>query len=193
MYSAGEAGDLQAARAAIAQKQPDVILLDLLLSNERILECLPELKQAAPQARIIVLTGCQEPLRHHRAIALGARGLVLKSQPVDVLLKAIRRVFAGELWIERELMHNVIGQMVTQQNVRDSEAEKIAALTEREREIIAQIGQGLKNKTIAEKLFISETTVRHHLTSVFSKLEVSDRLELVIYAYRHKLARVPGA
>jgi DNA-binding NarL/FixJ family response regulator len=187
-----EAHDLETARAAIAKVQPDVILLDLLMSDERALEFLPELTQAAPAARTIILTCCADAEMHQRAIALGARGLVLKSQPVDVLLKAIRRVNAGELWIERELMHTVIGQMMTQQTARDPEAEKIGALTVREREIVAHIGQGSKNKQIAEKLFISETTVRHHLTSIFSKLEVSDRLELVIYAYQHKLACVPG-
>ena len=192
MCFAGEAHDMETSRAAIAQESPDVILLDMLSSDERALEFLPELVQAAPNARIIILTCCRKQEMHHRAIALGARGLVLKTQPVDVLLKAIRRVYAGELWIEREMMHNVIGQMMTQQNTRDPEAEKIAALTGREREIIAQIGVGLKNKHIAEKLFISETTVRHHLTSIFSKLEVCDRLELVIYAYRHHLACVPG-
>lgn len=189
---AGEAHDMDTARAALAQQSPDVILLDLLTSDERALECLPELVQAAPNARVIMLTCCNEREMHHRAIALGARGLVLKTQPVDVLLKAIRRVYAGELWIERELMHTVIGQMMTQQNARDPEAKKIATLTAREREIIAHIGAGLKNKQIAEKLFISETTVRHHLTSIFSKLDVCDRLELVIYAYQNKLACVPG-
>lgn len=188
-----EAHDMESARAAIAKKHPDVVLLDLLTNDERALEFLPELLAAAPAARVIILTCCREPGMHHRAIALGARGLVMKSQPVDVLLKAIRRVYAGELWIERELMHTVIGQMMTQQNARDPEAEKIAALTGREREIISHIGQGLKNRQIAERLFISETTVRHHLSSIFSKLDVSDRLELVIYAYRHKLADVPGA
>jgi DNA-binding NarL/FixJ family response regulator len=191
MHPVGEAHDLDTALSTIANKQPDVILLDLLTSDERALEFLPELVKSAPSARIIILTCCREPKMHHQAIALGARGLVLKTQPVDVLLKAIRRVHAGELWIERELMHTVIGQMMTQQNARDPEAEKIATLTAREREIIAQIGHGLKNKQIAEHLFISETTVRHHLTSIFNKLEVCDRLELVIYAYRHKLACVP--
>jgi DNA-binding NarL/FixJ family response regulator len=193
MHFLGEAHDLVTARVAIAKKQPDVVLLDLLESDERVLEFLPELVATAPSARVIILTCCRESEMHHRAIALGARGLVLKSQPVDVLLTAIRRVFAGELWIERALMHTIIGQMMTQQNTRDPEAEKISALTEREREIIAHIGRGLKNKHIAEKLFISETTVRHHLTSIFSKLDVCDRLELVIYAYQNQLASVPCA
>jgi two-component system, NarL family, nitrate/nitrite response regulator NarL len=75
--------------------------------------------------------------------------------------------------------------------VEESEKAKIATLTEREREVIERACEGLKNKQIADRLFISDTTVRHHLTSIFSKLEVSDRLELVIYAYRYGLARPP--
>ncbi len=73
----------------------------------------------------------------------------------------------------------------------DPETDKIAALTEREREVTSLIGEGLKNKQIADRLLISETTVSHHLTSVFGKLGVSDRLELIIYAYRHGLAAPP--
>lgn len=71
----------------------------------------------------------------------------------------------------------------------DPEAAKIASLTEREREVISLISEGLKNKQIAERLFISGTTVSHHLTSIFSKLEVSDRLGLIIYSYRHRLVK----
>ena len=74
----------------------------------------------------------------------------------------------------------------------EAEKAKIATLTEREREVIEQVCRGLKNKQIAERLFISDTTVRHHLTSIFSKLDVSDRLELVIYAYRHGLDKPPN-
>jgi len=75
---------------------------------------------------------------------------------------------------------------------RDPEQSKIASLTARESEIIALIGEGLRNKAIAERLYISEKTVRHHLTSIFNKLEVSDRLELIIYAFEHDLAKVRG-
>lgn len=71
------------------------------------------------------------------------------------------------------------------------EARKIAKLTRREREIITLVGEGLKNAEIAERLFISRTTVRHHLSSVFTKLDIPDRLKLIVYAYRHRLARLP--
>jgi DNA-binding NarL/FixJ family response regulator len=83
-------------------------------------------------------------------------------------------------------------QEISESKQPEPDKEKIASLTEREREVIGLVGEGLKNKQIASRLFISETTVTHHLSSVFSKLEVSDRLELIIYAFRHGLAKMPG-
>jgi DNA-binding NarL/FixJ family response regulator len=80
---------------------------------------------------------------------------------------------------------------MTQAPEPDPERAKIASLTDREREVIALIAEGLKNKQIGERLYITETTVTHHLSSIFSKLDVSDRLELVIYAFAHKIATVP--
>jgi DNA-binding NarL/FixJ family response regulator len=120
-------------------------------------------------------------------------GLVLKEKPGDVLLKAIERVHAGEIWIDRTVIASVITEMTRHSNgeEQDSEEYKINSLTAREREVVTLVGEGLKNRDIAARLFISETTVRHHLTSIFDKLGVSDRFELAIYAYRHGLARVP--
>jgi two-component system nitrate/nitrite response regulator NarL len=104
-------------------------------------------------------------------------------------------VYAGEVWINRAMMARVIGGLwnpVNAQTIQaDPEAVKIALLTEREREVVGLIGEGLRNKQIAERLFISEITVRHHLTSIFDKLGVSDRFELAIYSYRHGLAKLP--
>ena len=107
-----------------------------------------------------------------------------------VLLKAIRKVDEGELWVDRALMSDLYAE-ITQLNNGTSPAEDITKLTQRERAVIALIAEGLKNKQIAERMFISETTVSHHLTSIFTKLGVTDRLELVIYAFAHRLAKVP--
>ena len=104
----------------------------------------------------------------------------------EVLIKAISKVHGGEVWVERSMMGTVL-QDITKPDSIDPEKEKIATLTEREQEVIRHISQGLKNKQIADRLFISETTVTHHLSSIFAKLGVTDRLELVIYALRHKL------
>jgi len=116
----------------------------------------------------------------------------LKQQAADLLLKAIKKVHAGEVWIDRSMMSSVLSDVRSERHEEtDPEAPKIASLTPREREVIALVSEGLKNKLIGERLFISETTVTHHLSSIFSKLDVSDRLELIIYAFRHGLAKIP--
>jgi DNA-binding NarL/FixJ family response regulator len=189
----GEAGNASQAIEGAKRLQPDIILLDLDLGKEDGLALLPRLLDIAPESKIIVLTGLRDREAHFQAGRLGAMGLVLKENAKEVLIKAIEKVHRGESWFDRSLTGRVLSEIARkkQMNQVDPEATKIAALTEREREIIELIGQGLKNKIIAERLFISVTTVRHHLTSIYGKLEVADRLELIIYAYRHALARPP--
>jgi two-component system nitrate/nitrite response regulator NarL len=184
------AGNQAEALERAAKETPDVIVLDLLLGDEDALVFLPELCEASPKSRVLVLTGVQNPDAHRRAIRRGAMGIVLKEHAADQLLKAIEKVNKGEVWIERSMMGSMI-QELSKPPIVDPELAKIESLTEREREVIALVGEGLKNKQVGERLFISETTVTHHLSSVFSKLEVSDRLELIIYAFRHGLAKMP--
>ena len=171
-------------------EQPDIIILDLVLGDEDGLSFLPELREKVPGSRVLILTGVQNPDSHRSAIRLGAMGIVLKEHAADLLLKAIRKVHEGEVWIDRSMMGMMI-QEFTKPIQANPEDAKISALTMREREVITLVGEGLKNRQFAERLFISETTVTHHLSSVFSKLEVSDRLELIIYAFRHGLAKMP--
>jgi two-component system, NarL family, nitrate/nitrite response regulator NarL len=174
------------------KEQPDIILFDLMLGDEDGLEFLPALCDISPLSRVLVLTGVQTAESHRIAIRRGAMGIVLKQQAADLLLKAIRKVHAGEVWIDRSMMGSVLDDVRTErQQGTNTEATKIASLTPREREVVALVSEGLKNKLIGERLYISETTVTHHLSSVFSKLEVSDRLELIIYAFRHGLAKMP--
>jgi DNA-binding NarL/FixJ family response regulator len=108
-------------------------------------------------------------------------------------MKAIERVHAGEAWLDRSLTASILRDLSpgTRSKKQDPDERKISSLTDREREVIRRVGEGLKTKQIAERLFISEITVHHHLTSVYSKLEVADRLELLIYAYRNGLADLP--
>ena len=179
---------------ALDSKTPcDVILLDLDIRGESGLELIGPLGQQHPNARILILTGMRDPEIPRQAITLGAMGIVLKEHASEVLLKAMECVHRGELWMDRSMMADVIsGLRDGGLEKADPETAKIASLTDREREVVALIGEGLKNKDIAARLFLSETTVRHHLTSIFGKLEVSDRLELVIYAYRHALIEPIG-
>jgi len=190
MKVVAQAGNRTEALERATSERPDVIILDLVLGDEDGLSFLPELCQASTTSRVLVLTGVQNPDAHRGAIRRGAMGIVLKEHAADQLLKAILKVNQGEVWIERSMMGSMI-QEFNKPTTVDPEISKIESLTEREREVIALIGEGLKNKQVGERLFISETTVTHHLSSVFSKLEVSDRLELIIYAFRHGLAKIP--
>jgi len=186
----GVAGNRSEALAVAASEQPNMIILDILLGDEDGLTFLPELREVTGNARVLVLTGLRSSESQRRAILAGAMGVVLKEHAADVLIKAINKVHQGEVWLDRSMMGSVLDEM-TQAPEIDPEGAKIASLTDREREVIALIAEGLKNKQIGQRLFISETTVTHHLSSIFSKLDVSDRLELIIYAFRHGLAQVP--
>ncbi len=190
----GEAANRADALAIAAREQPDIILLDLDLGGENSLDFLPELFTAAPATRVILLTGMLDPEAHRRAVRLGAMGLVLKEQATEVLIKAIERVHAGEVWLDRSMLATVLTELspARANEEVDPEAAKIATLTAREREVIALLAEGLPSKQIAERLFISEATVSHHLGSIFNKLGVTNRLELVVYAYRHGLAKRPS-
>jgi two-component system, NarL family, nitrate/nitrite response regulator NarL len=188
----GEATNQADALALAAREQPDIILLDLDLGAENGLDLLPDLLATASQARVVILTGVRDGNEHRQAIRQGAMGLVLKEQAPDVLIKAIEKVHAGEVWLDRAMLAHVLSEMVAgAARPVSAEAARIATLTEREREVSALIDEGLKNKQISDRLSISETTVRHHLTSIFAKLGVESRLELVIFAHRHGLSKRP--
>ena len=191
----GEAAGREEAIRVCRETQPDIILLDLNLGEESGIDLLPELLAATATARVIIVTAVRDLEAHREAISKGAAGLILKQDSVEHVTRAVKQVYNGDVWFNRSMMLKVIEGMARAGQVRgaDPEAAKIETLTEREREVILLVGEGLKNKQIAERLrpIVTETTVRHHLTSIFAKLEVSDRLELVIYAYKHGLAKLP--
>ena len=157
------------------------------------LDLLPLLFGVVPEARVLILTGLRDLESHRQAVRAGAMGIVLKDKAVEVIIKAIERVSTGEVWLDPRLTASLLSDFTRPNRPAkpDPEAEKISALSKREREVVELIGKGLKNKEMAERLFISEITVRHHLTSIFEKLGVSDRIELMLYAYRHGLAKAP--
>jgi two-component system nitrate/nitrite response regulator NarL len=191
----GEASDCDAALEIAAREQPDIVLLDLDLGGKSSLTMLPDLFAAAPNTRIILVTGVRAPEEYHRAVRLGVMGVVLKEQAAQALIHAVERVNAGEVWLEPSMVARVLsevsGQRVAGVIPPDPELAKIAKLTPREREVIALVGEGLYNRDIARLLSISEATVSHHLTSIFGKLNLANRFDLVVYAYRHGLAKPP--
>ena len=186
----GEASSCSEAVRLATDKKPDIILLDLQLGSEVGLDYIPAILQGSPKSNIILLTALNDTQVHRTAIAMGAMGVVLKEEAAEVLLKAIHHVHGGEVWIERSMMADVLFDKRSATDI-NPEKEKIASLTVRESEIIVLISEGLKNKEIAERLFITDMTVRNHLAAVFRKLDLHDRLGLAIYAYRHGLAKLP--
>lgn len=193
MKVVGEAGNKTDALELAKREQPDIILLDLMLGQENSADTVPEFLSVAEDARIIILTGVHNRDEHLRAVRLGAMGVLLKETSTDFLIKAIDRVNAGELWLDRFLTANLVVDLrrAAKPGRVEREEDRVAKLTDRELEVIALVGEGLKNKQIAERLYISETTVRHHLSSIFEKVGVGDRLELLIFAYRRGLVRLP--
>ena len=171
-----------------ARQRPNIILIDLDLAK-RSFACFAELMSVSPESRIIVLADPSRIDDCPTAIESGAVGLLLKHEPADMLTKAIRKVHEGELWLDRITTADVVRRVTRRRRLEDAEGTKIATLTKRELEVISLIAEGLKNRVIAERLFISEATVRNHLTSILSKLGVSNRSELVVYSFKHELVR----
>ena len=189
----GETADRAEALVVAGREQPDVVLLDPMRGGVADLEVLPKLLEVAQATRVLLVTGLSDPALHQQAMRMGALGIVLKEHAGDVLLKAIEKVCAGEVWVERAMLTGLLSELVHQPvpAVLTGSLGRARVLTEREREVVVLIGEGLKNKQIAARLGVSETTVRHYLTSIFDKLHVSDRLELMLYAFRYGLAKPP--
>lgn len=190
----GEAENGTDAVALVEQEQPDVILMNIG-SNGGIsgIDVIPQLLAISEESRLLVLMGNYDPETQHKAVCSGAIGVITMDKPPAMLIKAIERVHAGEVWLDRSMTASVLSALSPAGKAKkaDPEEAKIKTLTERELEVIKLVGEGLKNKAIGERLFISEITVHHHLTSIYSKLAVADRLELIVYAYRNGLAQLP--
>lgn len=189
----GEASGHPDALILASRVRPDIILVDIDTHNGNGIHLLGDLAAHSHKAHLITLASGRNPEAYREAMTKGAVGLVLKEQPPETLFKALEKVHKGEAWLDVPTMSEILARMARAiaANTQGAEAHRIKLLTTREREIIARLAEGMKNKAIASKLFISEATVRHHLSSVFSKLGVADRTELVIYAFRHGLAEVP--
>src|SRR5689334_9349522 len=186
----GTASDIAEALAILEREQPDVILLDIDLNGVNSLDSMPLLRNATT-AMVLILTGMRDSDTHERAVMAGARGVVQKEVSAEMILKAIRKVHEGEIWLDRLTTGRIFSKLLDHSNNQVSpEAARIASLTSREREIIdVMLRQGHStNKQIAVHLNMSEHTLRNHLSSIYSKLEVENRLELVMYAVKHRIS-----
>ena len=177
-----------------AQLFPDIVVLDLKLGQESSFDLLRQLSDVSEHVRLLVLTDSLEVGPQQLAVRNGAMGVVVKTEAPAVLVDAIRKVHGGEVWLHLNIVATVLRDLLHPKEVPPAVTEKLRhqRLTEREREIIALVGEGLRNKEIAERLYISEATVRHSLTAIFEKVGVSNRSGLIVYSYQHGLAALPA-
>jgi DNA-binding NarL/FixJ family response regulator len=148
------------------------------------LSALQALQQFNKKAKIIILTASEDKNEFVQAMKLGCSGIVLKQTAPELIIKSIRKVHAGEIWLDSHTTAPVMRQFAAPGDVigGSGKTRERSPLSQREREIVGLVAQGYKNKEMAEKMFISEQTVKNHLHNIFDKLGVSDRLELALYA-----------
>jgi len=176
---------------AIERHQPDVLLLDLKMPVMDGLQALSEIGKRRLDARVIVMISNDEREKAVRAVRLGARGILFKDADPALLPKSIRKVYAGEVWIDNPILSQALESLLTRPQAPSVPAEtRDMKLSGREMEVVRCVAMGLRNKEVADKLGVSEATVKNHLTSIYTKLGVGDRLELILYAIHNKLVHV---
>jgi DNA-binding NarL/FixJ family response regulator len=182
----GEASNGREVVRLVEERRPDIVLLDLAMPEVSGLDALRELAAAGHTARVIMLTASIDNADAVTAIRLGARGVVLKEAATEVLITGINRVMAGEYWVGQG---GAADRSRALQPLLAGEADTAPTfdLTAREREIVAAVVAAFSNKDIARRFSITENTVKHHLTSIFNKLGVANRLELAMFALNHNL------
>lgn len=176
-------------------KNPDVVLIYLMDGDNETVEIISKLLKVYPRVRIIVATGGADSINQIRAMQLGAIGIIQKEQTPKALITAIRQAHRGGACVSQVLLSKLLSHQNSAQSA-DAKAKSgsakhfgfgVESITKREKEVIAMVGEGLRNKDIAERLLVSQATIRQHLSSIFRKLEVIDRIDLVIYSYQHSL------
>jgi len=187
----GEASGAQDVLDVISAHRPDVVVLVIDGANEREILLLERLPDIAKRTSVLVVTGDPDSALHAQAIELGARGVVMKDQSAQVLAKALRKVCAGEIWLDHGRTTGVLNHLTRRYVDENPEVAKVESLTPRERQIVGLITEGLTNKELADRLFISEATARNHLTSILNKLGLVDRFQLTVYAFRRGLVLCP--
>ncbi len=179
----------------VSQNTPDIVLINLTDEEPQDVAVITELFKIAPHAKVLILSNPDSLLDQAEALKLGVTGIVSANRSPRVLIRAIKQVSEGGVWLNQK----VIAQLLDINQGLDVSKSKRTGfyrendLTARELEVIEMISCGMNNKDISNKLFISEATVRHHLSSIYGKLNIDDRLNLAIYAFKNGIAQSQSA
>ena len=182
-----EAKDGSEVLDVLRQSEPDILLLDLKMPGIDGIAALQRIQNQKLKTKIIVLTASDDEGEYVQAMKYGTSGIVLKQTATELLIKSIRKVHHGEIWLDAKTTTAVMRQFAAPGDVGGPRERERSRLSNRERETVTLVAQGFKNKEIAERLFISEQTVKNHLHNIFDKLGVSDRLELALYAIHRNI------
>jgi len=188
MKIVGEAGDGEEAIVMLNQVKPDIVILDINMPRMNGIQTLRRMKDMDVTIKIIMLTFHEEEEYLRETLNLGANGYVLKDAESESLTKAIREVYIGGTSIPPNIMTSDFEKQTTYGRKRDEKGK--IRLTKREYEVLTLIAEGISNKEIAGKLFISEKTVKNHVSSIFKKIGVSDRTQAAIYAYKARIKKI---
>ncbi|MCC5912138.1 MAG: response regulator transcription factor [Clostridiaceae bacterium] len=183
----GQAGDGEEALVKVPMLQPDIVLLDINMPKLNGIETLRRLKGMDNTVKIIMLTFYEDREYLFETINLGSSGYVLKDAESDSLIKAVRDVYNGNTYIHPSIATDLVKEFNVRGEKEDSEETK---LTRREYEVLTLIAEGLNNREIAKTLYISEKTVKNHVSNIFKKINVNDRTQAAIYAYKHNIKKI---
>jgi DNA-binding NarL/FixJ family response regulator len=185
-----QAGDGEEAIEKALELKPEVILLDINMPKVNGIEALRRFKDLGISSKVIMLTIHEDKEYIYETIKIGANGYVLKDSEADSLIKAIRDVGRGKTYIQPSIATVLVKDSQNMNNENNKEFMKVNSLTKREYEVLILIAEGLNNRDIAEKLFISEKTVKNHVSNIFKKLEVNDRIQAAIFAFRNNIKKI---
>lgn len=185
----GEAENIDSAVEIVRTELPDLVIIEASDGRADSIRAIPKLLSVGQQVKVLVISSSSDALIRHLAVQNGALGIVSKDSVPEVFFSAVEKMNNGEAWIDRSTMARVLTEMLRPEGPEGVEFkhDTMNSLTQREKEVVSNVARGLSNKQIGIALSISEITVRHHLTSIFSKLKVSDRYELTLYALKNSV------
>lgn len=173
-------------------QKSDVVLFCLMESEGKNIDVLRKVHKVAPETKVVILSSPDSSLNQPEALKLGVSGIVGTNQNTRALVRIIKQIAEGEVWLNQKLLSQLLDDKYSEANggKKKKKFTKGDDLTNREIEVVGMIGLGMNNKDIAKKMFISEATVRHHLSSIYGKLNIEDRLNLAIYAYQQGIVPI---